>query len=776
MTEKDINAASAHYGEDSITALSGAEAIRKNAHVYLGSKSLDGAGHTLVELIGNAADEASSGYGSQIRVGFMDSPLEDVHEKGLFVQDFGRGLPLGFNEKEQTWNTILNLERTYAGGKYGQEGKTKAQMVASLTAQQRANFDPREYNYLMSIGMHGVGLAVSQLTSAWFHVESVRVVGTDDNGQVKKQRFTAQYKQGIAVSEGSVPLVEDVSSDTPTGTLIVWKPDYVEVFKTREVLTDQHVRALAQDMSVTLSIPLEFVASNGEVERFEFSSAQDYQAQFLKEDAFSSASNVVFTPSIDAVNHGWEPGDPRYGESVAVAQVVLGIAREDDGSQRNFFHNTLRVFEGSSTTKGVHETAVSRAVLSFFNNRERFPQTSSLRFKEDDFSSLLGVLVDSKFSETSYEGQTKKFVPNFTPNKPLYDLIYNLVYSVLDAEFARGKDSWVSRVYRAAVKIATDRESLVRSRELARELEKHEKENSDSRRSRGRVYPDKFAPCDQYNKGVVEGTELFIVEGDSAQTGVNSARDSVTQCTFAVRGKSLNAYKAPVASVISNAEFKDIISILGAGADLKVLGSDMPSFALKKLRFDRVVILSDADTDGKHIQNLLVAFFARYMKDLVRAGRLYIAHSPLYGVFPKIHHVPGVQENLYFYSLEEFTSWRTAFEKKHRVDLSKLVPEYYKGLGSMTPEALNESTMCEDRRMTRIMFNPDDDKVREVFEVMYGADTSLRQKHILSSMLPDSMESYDDLENFISLLKSDALEGVDGVVDETEVIKVSYNS
>ena len=84
--------------------------------------------------------------------------------------------------------------------------------------------------------------------------------------------------------------------------------------------------------------------------------------------------------------------------------------------------------------------------------------------------------------------------------------------------------------------------------------------------------------------------------------------------------------------------------------------------------------------------------------------------------------------------------------------------------------------MCEDRRMTRIMFNPDDDKVREVFEVMYGADTSLRQKHILSSMLPDSMESYDDLENFISLLKSDALEGVEGVVDETEVIKVSYNS
>ena len=176
-------------------------------------------------------------------------------------------------------------------------------------------------------------------------------------------------------------------------------------------------------------------------------------------------------------------------------------------------------------------------------------------------------------------------MPNFTPNKPLYDLIYNLVYSVLDAEFARGKDSWVSRVYRAAVKIATDRESLVRSRELARELEKHEKENSDSRRSRGRVYPDKFAPCDQYNKGVVEGTELFIVEGDSAQTGVNSARDSVTQCTFAVRGKSLNAYKAPVASVISNAEFKDIISILGAGADLKVLGSDMPSFRVEEVAF-----------------------------------------------------------------------------------------------------------------------------------------------------------------------------------------------
>ena len=140
-------------------------------------------------------------------------------------------------------------------------------------------------------------------------------------------------------------------------------------------------------------------------------------------------------------------------------------------------------------------------------------------------------------------------------------------------------------------------------------------------------------PCDQYNKGVVEGTELFIVEGDSAQTGVNSARDSVTQCTFAVRGKSLNAYKAPVASVISNAEFKDIISILGAGADLKVLGSDMPSFALKKLRFDRVVILSDADTDGKHIQNLLVAFFCALYEGFGACWALvYCAFSVVRGV------------------------------------------------------------------------------------------------------------------------------------------------
>ena len=531
-----------------------------------------------------------------------------------------------------------------------------ASEVVLTTLHAGGKFDSGAYK--VSGGLHGVGVSVVNALSEWLEISICR------NGLARSQRF-----------ERGVP-VTDLSEGTPTeknGTFVHFLADgniFEEVKYSADVL-GARLRELAF-LNPGLSIILE-----------------DKREEKIKEYCYEGGMKSF----IEYLNRG---KNPLFAEPVTIegekdgVSVDLGLQYNDGYLERIFgFANLIHTVEGGTHVSGLR-TALTRGVNEAAR-RARILKEKEENLSGDDLREGLTCVVSVKLPNPQFEGQTKTKLGN----SDVRGIVDSVVYEGLLTWF-EDHPQVVKSVVEKAVKARQAREAAKRARELVRKSA-----------MTGLNLPGKLADCSSKNP---ENCEVYIVEGDSAGGSAKQGRDRGFQAILPLRGKILNVEKARLDRVLANQEIRTMIQTLGAG-----VGDDFDS---DKLRYHKVIIMTDADVDGAHISTLLLTFFYRYMKDLVEKGYLYLAQPPLYRV------QRGKRVD-YCYTEKELKAIMDS-----AADPSKLTVQRYKGLGEMNPEQLWETTMDPGARVLKRVEVDDAMAADEYFSILMGDKVEPRREFI----------------------------------------------
>lgn len=547
-----------NYDDNSIDRLEGAQRIRFRPEAMLGSSGIDGARHTVYEIVGNASDEQMSGYGDRLDITYYE-------DGSISVRDYGRGVPLGWNEKKQEWNYFLIYEEMYAGGKYGDS----QEVLRKINEEDSWDtFNIKDYPYLITVGLNGLGAAATQCSSEYCTVSSIR-------DGVKK---TMKYEKGVHILDELI--VED--TDEENGTFVHWKPD-IEVF-TDVNLTSKWVERLCKNLSYTAGFTVTF-NNKGNITVYEKSDIFEQLKKEVGECSYSS----TFHHEVDESND----------VCICYSDIAVGVG----GAGVSFFHNKVEI------SGGVHSDSVNSALMDFFSERA---SERGIRVRSSDFSGKLSIIVSTLSNKVSYRGQTKDSLDNFY----VYRGIYLNLKGLLDLEWSKGT-SWLLDV---VAEVMQNAENRIAVSELAKNIREVEKAVKTTKLSY------KFKSCDAYEKKRYDEVEFWIFEGDSACNSGKYARDSRFQCMMPIRGKSLNVFKATVDKIISNKEIRDIAAVLGCGVDMGIEGVE--SFDRSKLKVGKIIIGADADIDGSHIRMLLFLIFYKLFPELLYEGLVYVADTP----------------------------------------------------------------------------------------------------------------------------------------------------
>lgn len=681
MTDKNLNS----YDIDSLKKLKGAEPIRKRPASMLGSGGLDGAKHTFWEIVGNALDEISSGYGDRIEVKYYPE------DGSISVRDFGRGVPLTWSEKEQDWGWSMVYNTLYAGGKMD-DPKT-----VLIGFDDWNNFKFSDYSYLASIGLNGVGAACSQFTSEYFDVVSYR------DGKEYSMHFEKGYPawEELHVSEQS----------QPNGTFVKWKPDS-EVF-TDVNITFAWLKTVCEDMSYVSGVDV--ILSDGKKEIL-------YPASNIKKRLEERTGSYVAESTFLHHEDLTDSDNNVVGVLVCEAHVVMS----EKGAGVRFFNNQVKV------VGGVHEDYSRHAIVEFYKAKGK---EVGVKLLDGDILGQYSMIITTLANEKSYRGQTKDSIDN----EYIGEAIFYAIDRLLNNSWLK-EEAWCTKILDRAITAATIREAAKAAEAQIKEANK--KINKPT-------MPSKFVSCEAMLEGRYSEVELFIVEGDSAKGSTLAARDSRFQSILPIRGKSLNTAKASVERTLNNKEAVEIMNVIGAGMTVEEEGYSL--FNMNNLKVGKVIIMTDADEDGKHIQTLQITFIYKYMRPLLDAGLVYLANPPKY-------HSNGV----YYYTEDEFQKAREEGKVGKNFDR-------YKGLGQMNAQVLWDTTMNpETRKLTQVKIEEGDFEFESAIEVMSGADVSVRKQFVLDALM-DGYENYEDsVEILNGILKEMEFE------DELEIEEVYY--
>ena len=645
--------ASKTYGNESISALKGADRVRKRPAVIFGSDGLEGCEHAVFEILSNAIDEAREGHGSVITV----TRYEDM---SIEVEDFGRGCPVDWNEKEQKYNWELVFCELYAGGKYN-------------------NNDGDNYEY--SLGLNGLGSCATQYASEYFDA----VIHRDGF------EYTLHFEKGENVGG----LKKEPWSGKKTGSKFRWKPD-LEVFTDISIPVEYYLDVMKRQAVVNAGVTFRFrnqVGGKFETTEFKYDNGiEDYVKELAGENPLTQP---VFW---QAERRGRDRDDkPEYKVKLSVSFCFSNAVQIIE-----HYHNSSWLEHGGSPEKAMRSAFVS-AIDGYLKAQGKY-QKSESKITWADVEDCL-VLVSNNFStQTSYENQTKKAINN----KFVQEAMTDFLRSQLEVYFIENPFD--------AQKIAEQVLINKRSRETAERTRLNiKKKLTGSMDISNRV--QKFVDCRTKD---VSKRELYIVEGDSAMGAVKLSRDAEYQGIMPVRGKILNCLKADYAKIFKSDIITDLLKVLGCGVEVKDKHvKDLSAFDLDNLRWNKVVICTDADVDGFQIRTLILTMLYRLTPTLIQQGYVYIAESPLYEITCK-------EKTWFAYSDKEKNDIVASLEgKKYDIQRSK-------GLGENEPDMMWLTTMNpETRRLIKVM--PEDvERTAQVFDLLLGDNLQGRKDHIAS--------------------------------------------
>ena len=640
------------YGNDSISALKGADRVRKRPAVIFGSDGLEGCEHAVFEILSNAIDEAREGHGSLITVTrYADQSIE--------VEDFGRGCPGDWNEKEGRYNWELVFCELYAGGKYN-------------------NNDGDNYEY--SLGLNGLGSCATQYASEYFDA----VIHRDGF------EYTLHFEKGENVGG----LKKEPYSGRKTGSKFRWKPD-LDVFTDINIPVEYYLDVLKRQAVVNAGVTFRFrneVGGKFETTDFKYENGiEDYVKELAGE---SSLTQPVFWQT---ERRGRDRADkPEYKVKLSVSFCFSNTVQVIE-----HYHNSSWLEHGGSPEKAV-KSAFVNGIDAYLKAQSKYQKNES-KITWADVEDCL-VLVSNNFStQTSYENQTKKAINN----KFVQEAMTEFLRAQLEVYFIENPLD--------AGKIAEQVLINKRSRENAERTRLNiKKKLSGSVDIANRV--QKFVDCRTKD---TTRRELYIVEGDSALGSVKLSRDAEFQGIMPVRGKILNCLKADYAKIFKSEIITDLLKVLGCGVEVHDKhAKDMAAFDLMNLRWNKIVICTDADVDGFQIRTLILTMLYRLTPTLIQRGYVYIAESPLYEITCK-------EKTWFAYSdaeKNEIVNGELA-GKKCTINRSK-------GLGENEPDMMWLTTMNpETRRLIKVM--PEDvERTAQVFDLLLGDNLQGRKDHI----------------------------------------------
>ncbi len=643
------------YGNDSISQLKGADRVRKRPGVIFGSDGLDGCEHAVFEILSNSIDEAREGHGNLITLTYYE-------DKSIEVEDFGRGCPLDWNPTEKRFNWELVFCELYAGGKY-------------------QNADGGDYEY--SLGLNGLGSCATQYASEYMDV----TVWRDGN------KYSLHFKKGKVTGKKGQELKIEPADRKKTGTTIRWLPD-LEVFTDinipEEYFDDVLHRQAVVNAGVTFRLRLQ---KGGKFETRDYcypNGIMDYVTELAGEGPLTAPT------FLSTERKGRDREDkPEYKVKISAA-----FCFSNKVNVLEYYHNSSWLENGGAPDKAVKSAFLS-AIDAYLKQQGKYQKNeSSIKFQ--DIQDCL-VLVTNCFStQTSYENQTKKAINN----RFIQQAMTEFFKSQLEVYFIENKPE--------ATRISDQVLINKRSRETAEKARQGMKKKlSGSIDIANRV--QKFVDCRSRDP---EKREIYIVEGDSALGSVKLSRDAEYQGIMPVRGKILNCLKADYVRIFKSDVITDLMKVLGCGVEVKDKHTkELASFDLNNLRWNKVVICTDADVDGYHIRTLILTMLYRLVPTLIREGYVYIAESPLYEINSK-------GKTWFAYSEREKA------EIVESLKGAKATISRSKGLGENDPDMMWMTTMNpETRRLIKVM--PEDaERMAQVFDLLLGDDLEGRKNHI----------------------------------------------
>lgn len=685
------------YGADQIQILEGLEAVRKRPGMYIGTTSSRGLHHLVYEIVDNAVDEALAGFCDTIDVTINE-------DNSVTVIDNGRGIPVGINHKAGIAAVEVVFTILHAGGKFGGGG------------------------YKVSGGLHGVGASVVNALSSWLEVEICQ------GGKVYKQRYERGHACYSLKEIGVCPIEK-------TGSKITFMPD--DTIFTETTVFDFDVLKIRLREMAFLTKGLRIILRDNRVEDKFSTDAENSQISELLERAKEDIEEQQREGTEEEASKISESGRDQISEDGALEvkpSEAAGTKQKKaefyyEGGIREFvsylnrsktpLYENILYFEGEKNRVYVevafqHNDSYNESVFSFVNNintpeggthLQGFRNAVTKTFNDyarnakllkenepnlsgEDIREGLTAIISVKIEDPQFEGQTKQKLGNSEARGAVDSIVSEQLTYFLELNPTVAKS-----ICEKSILAQRAREAARKARDLTRRKTALD----------GMALPGKLADCSDKDP---KNCEIYIVEGDSAGGSAKTARSRATQAILPLRGKILNVEKARLDKIYANAEIKAMITAFGTGIH--------EDFDISKLRYHKIILMTDADVDGAHISTLLLTFIYRFMPELIKQGHVFLAKPPLYKLEKN-------KKIWYAYSDEELDS---ILKDVGRDQNNKI--QRYKGLGEMDAEQLWETTMDPDRRiLLRVDYDEEmESEIDLTFTTLMGDKVEPRREFI----------------------------------------------
>ena len=657
IENEEMKQAEEQYSANSIQVLEGLEAVRKRPSMYIGDVNERGLHHLVYEVVDNSIDEAMAGFCDTIDVRILA-------DNSIRVEDNGRGIPTGRHEKEHRSALEVVLTVLHAGGKFSKN------------------------SYKVSGGLHGVGVscvnALSDLLVAEVHRE----------GKV----FVQKYSKGKPITP-----VEVVGETDQTGTIITFHPD-AEIFQQTQVYKYDTLAARLRELAylnkgihITLTDERELVDEYvvDENDNMKPTGNQIYRS----EEFYSEEGLKQFIEYLDAGANTLIP-EPICVTSSKIIPIDIALQYNNGFSEKIYSYvNNINTIEGGTHLQGF-KMGLSRSLKAYAEKNNLLAKLKD-PLAPEDFREGLTAVISVKVAEPQFEGQTKTKLGN----PEVTSAVSQATAAALDI-FLEENPKLAKIIIEKIVLAATARSAARRAREMVQR----------KTYLGGAGMPGKLADCSERDP---EKCELFLVEGDSAGGTAKQGRDRKTQAILPLRGKILNVEKAAVDRAFDSQEIQNIYTALGVTVAQEDESGEK-HMDLSKLRYHKVIIMTDADVDGSHIACLILTFFFRYMFDLIKNGYVYLATPPLYLV-------KKGKEEVYCWTEEQREE---AAQRLGKGSDKGYTVQRYKGLGEMSDVQLWDTTMDPSRRRLRQITIDNAAEAERTFSMLMGDDVPPRRQFI----------------------------------------------